>query len=64
MQEPHKPVRPPEDEGPPTLPLPSTWRLVVAACAIIGVLYVMYETARKAEAPPEPVPPTALPGKS
>lgn len=44
--------QPPPDEGPPTLPLPATWRLIVAAIAIIGVLYLMYETARKAELPP------------
>ncbi|MBL8666189.1 MAG: hypothetical protein JNM48_01870 [Rhodospirillales bacterium] len=64
MQEPPEPAHLPKDEGPPTLPLPSTWRLIVAACAIVGILYLMYETARKAEGPPEPVPATAIPGKS
>jgi hypothetical protein len=47
--------RPARDEdGPPTLPLPSAWRLIVAAIAILGVLYFMYETARKAEEAPQP----------
>jgi len=44
------------DDGPPTLPLPSAWRLIVAAAAIIGVLYMMYESARDAEEPPAPAP--------
>jgi hypothetical protein len=45
---------PPGDDGPPTLPLPATWRLIVAAAAIIGVLYLMYDTGRDAETPPPP----------
>ncbi len=52
MHEQRKDHQPPPGEGPPTLPLPSTWRLIVAAIAIIGVLYLMYETAREAELPP------------
>ena len=39
-------------DGPPTLPLPPTWRLVVAAIVILGVLYMMYEAGREAEEPP------------
>lgn len=31
-----------QDQGPPTLPLPSRWRLIVAAIAIIGFLYFIY----------------------
>ena len=60
-----KPGQPPEDEGPPTLPLPSTWRLIVAAIAIIGVLYLMYDTARDAEPPPPaPASPATSQGNS
>jgi hypothetical protein len=44
-----------DEDGPPTLPLPSAWRLVVAAIAILGFLYFMYETAREAEEAPQPV---------
>ncbi|MFO1120093.1 MAG: hypothetical protein U1E38_08395 [Rhodospirillales bacterium] len=64
MHEQRKRHLPPPDDGPPTLPLPSTWRLIVAAIAIIGVLYLMYETARDAEVPPPPAPasPAASPG--
>jgi hypothetical protein len=54
MQEDRKTDHPADDDGPPTLPLPSMWRLVVAAAAIIGVLYLMYDTGRDAEAPPPP----------
>ncbi len=31
-----------KDQGPPTLPLPSLWRLIVAAIAILGFLYFLY----------------------
>ena len=31
-----------KDQGPPTLPLPSRWRLIVAAVAILGFLYFIY----------------------
>ena len=31
-----------QDQGPPTLPLPSRWRLIVAAIAILGFLYFIY----------------------
>lgn len=44
------------NEEPPTLPLPPAWRLIVAAAAIIGVLYMMYESARDAEEPLAPAP--------
>ena len=63
MPKSRKHAHPADDEGPPTLPLPSKWRLIVAACTIIGFLYLMYETARQAEVPPEPVPATATPGQ-
>jgi hypothetical protein len=43
-----------DEDGPPTLPLPSAWRLVAAAIVILGFLYLMYETARKAEEAPPP----------
>ncbi|MBK8210193.1 MAG: hypothetical protein IPK78_09645 [Rhodospirillales bacterium] len=55
MNEDRKP-RHATDTGPPTLPLPSAWRLIVAAAAIIGVLYMMYESARDAEEPLTPAP--------
>ncbi|MFZ1415436.1 MAG: hypothetical protein WAS73_12780 [Defluviicoccus sp.] len=31
-----------KDQGPPTLPLPAWWRLIVAAIAILGFLYFIY----------------------
>lgn len=37
---------------PPTLPLPSLWRLAVAAIAVVGFLYLMYRTGAREEAPP------------
>lgn len=39
---------------PPTLPLPSLWRLAVAAIAVVGFLYLMYRTGAREEAPPPP----------
>ena len=31
-----------KDQGPPTLPLPSLWRLIVGAIAILGFIYFLY----------------------
>jgi hypothetical protein len=40
-------------DEPPTLPVPSLWRLIVAAAAIIGFLYFLYDyESRRPEAPP------------
>lgn len=45
---------PKQYDEPPTLPLPPTWRLIVAALAIVGFLYAIYrfEKARETEPPP------------
>jgi len=43
-----------DEDGPPTLPLPSAWRLLVAAAAVLGFLYFMYQTAREADEAPPP----------
>jgi hypothetical protein len=37
---------------PPTLPLPSLWRLVVAAVVVIAFLYLMYSTYTESPTPP------------
>jgi hypothetical protein len=37
---------------PPTLPLPPLWRLIVAGIIVVGVLYLMYVTAREEPPPP------------
>jgi hypothetical protein len=37
---------------PPTLPLPSLWRLVVAAVVVIAFLYLMYSTYTESPPPP------------
>lgn len=31
-----------QEQGPPTLPMPPKWRLIVAAIAILGFLYFIY----------------------
>lgn len=47
---------PKQYEEPPTLPLPPTWRLVVAGLVIVGFLYAMYayEKGHEAEQTPPP----------
>jgi hypothetical protein len=48
----------PHHREPPTLPRPSTWRLVVAAVVAGAFLYWMYRTGeREGEMPPPPPPP-------
>lgn len=42
-----------KDEGPPTLPLPSLWRLLVAAIAVVGFLYFIYRYQEARDAAPE-----------
>lgn len=42
-----------KDQGPPTLPLPSRWRLIVAAIAIVGFLYFIYRYQEARDAAPE-----------
>lgn len=41
-------------DGPPTLPLPPLWRLLVALAAIVGFLYFMYDWHSAEEPPAEP----------
>ncbi len=55
---------PKQYEEPPTLPLPPTWRLVVAGLAIVGFLYAMYayEKGHEAEQAPPPATQGGLPG--
>jgi len=36
----------------PTLPLPSLWRLVVAAVVVIAFLYLMYSSYTESPTPP------------
>jgi hypothetical protein len=43
-------------DEPPTLPLPPTWRLIVAAVAIVGFLYWLYSHEKAKEAAPPPPP--------
>ena len=46
----------------PTLPLPSWWRLVVAAVAVIAFLYLMYSTYTESPtSPPAQGPHSSLP---
>lgn len=58
-----KPGQKPPDDEVPTLPLPSRWRLIVAAAAILGFLAFIYqyesrrEAERAGEAPPAAVAP-------
>jgi hypothetical protein len=39
-------------EEPPTLPLPPTWRIVVALCVTVGFLYWIYRSYPEEQAPP------------
>ena len=41
-------------DGPPTLPLPPLWRLLVALAAIVGFLYFIYDWHSAKELPAEP----------
>ena len=44
-------------DGPPVLPRPSTWRLVVAGVVVVAFLYWMYRTGeREGQTPPPPPP--------
>lgn len=45
-QQQHDPHRRPPAE-PPTLPLPSLWRLIVAGAVIVGFLYFLYDYQRQ-----------------
>jgi hypothetical protein len=44
--------RPERRREPPTLPMPSLWRLVVAAAIAIAFLYLMYSTYTDSPIPP------------
>lgn len=47
---------------PPTLPLPSWWRLIVAAAVVIAFLYLMYSTYTESPTlPPAQGPHSSLP---
>lgn len=45
----NKPGHKPPDDEVPTLPLPSRWRLIVAAAAILGFLAFIYQYESKRE---------------
>ncbi len=44
----------PYPDGPPTLPLPPLWRLLVALAVIVGILYFIYEWHSPQEPAAEP----------
>lgn len=43
-----------DSDGPPTLPLPPLWRLLVALAVVVGVLYFIYEWHSPGEPAVEP----------
>lgn len=52
----------PQKDGPPTLPLPAWWRLLIAGTVIVGFLYFLYDWEKRKEA--EPTTPSATAGES